>query len=134
MDSSKLSSLNISRCIVKNYLMLQVNNIVEEVQEALRDGSLLNNPVKCAEYRSRLSGEYSYTVGRLEETRAKKAETWIELRKGQKSDTATDKVYDSTPMGLIEQRYKAQEKRIEKMMQGLNSIIKSAENEAINHY
>ena len=108
--------------------------VVEEVQERLRDGSLIAIPHACAEYRSRLAGEYSFLVGSLEQLKATKPMVWMEMRKNFKSDSATNHAYDSTEMGTKESSLQAQIKRVEKLMQGLNSLIKLAEGEAVNHY
>lgn len=108
--------------------------MIETVQNALRDGSLLNNPHLCAQYRSQLSGEYSYLVGLLDEMKTMKPLVWLEMRKEHKSDSATNKAYEATEDGIKEVQIKNKLKRCEKLMQGLNSIIKIAEAEAFNQY
>lgn len=109
-------------------------NIIDQVQEALRGRELLNNPHLCAEYRSQLSGEYSYLVGQLEEIKANKPLIWLEMRKEHKSDSATDKAYEATESGIAEIKLRGSIKRIEKLMQGLNSLIKVAEGDALHQY
>jgi hypothetical protein len=54
-------------------------DLLEKVQEALREGQLTSNSFLCAEYRSLLSGEYSYTAGLLEEIKIRKPKVWLEL-------------------------------------------------------
>ena len=108
--------------------------ILEEVQEALRDGSLLNAPHLAAEYRSKLSGEYSYLMGMLEQLKADKPIVWLEMRKEYKSDTATDRAYEGTTSGRDEIVLRGRIKRIEKLLSGLSTIVKDAEQQALNHY
>ena len=108
------------------------NMIVDQVQEGLRDGSLISNPHMCATYRSQLSGEYSYLVGQLEEIKSRKPLVWLELRKEHKSDSATDKAYEVTEDGIAETKLKGTLKRCDKLLSGLSSLIRLAENEAKN--
>lgn len=110
------------------------SQIIEVVQEALRDRSLVSNPMLCAEYRSQLSGEYSYLVGMLEDIKSQKPLIWLELRKGYNSDSATNKAYDVTGNGMLEIKLRGQMKRIERLISGLNSLIRIAESEARNQY
>lgn len=108
--------------------------MIEEVTQALRDGTLLRSPHLAAEYRSRLSGEYSYLMGLLEKSKDTKAEVWLELRKQNKSDTSTERAYELTEDGRNEVRLRSELKRVEKLLTGLSTIIKDAENEAKNLY
>lgn len=107
---------------------------IKQVQEAMLDGSLISNPHLCAEYRSMLSGEYSYLVGELEEIKSIKPLVWLEMRKEYKSDSATDKAYDATESGIREEKLRSQIKRIEKLISGLGSLIRIAESESHNQY
>lgn len=116
--------------IVGNNLM----DIIIQVENALRDKTLLNNPHACADYRAQLSGTYSYLVGQLEEIKANKPLIWLEMRKDYKSDSATDKAYEATPDGIQEIKLRGAIKRAEKLISGLGSIIKVASDEARNQY
>ena len=108
--------------------------IIDTVQEALRGRELISNPHLCAEYRSQLSGEYSFLVGKLEELKAVKPLVWLEMRKDHKSDSATDKAYEATERGIEEIKLRGKIKQCEKLMQGLSSLIKLAEGQAFNQY
>lgn len=108
--------------------------IIDTVQEALREGSLVNNPALCAEYRAQMSGEMSYLISQLGEIKTKKPELWLEMRKSHNSDSATNKAYDATELGVLEVQLRGKVKQCEKLMQGLNSIIKLAEAESRNQY
>lgn len=98
------------------------------------DGSLISNPHLCAEYRSMLSGEYSYLVGELEEIKSIKPLVWLEMRKLHKSDSATDKSYEATESGLKEDKLRSEIKRIEKLISGLGSLIKVADGAVHNQW
>ena len=114
-------------------MMNQISNmIIDQVQEALRDRSLVSNPHLCATYRSELSGEYSYLVGQLEDIKARKPLVWLEMRKEHKSDSSTNRAYEATEDGMNEVQLRGKLKRVEKLMQGLNSLIKIAEQEAFH--
>lgn len=106
--------------------------IIEQVQEALRDRSLISNPHLCAQYRSELSGEFSYLVGQLEDIKARKPLVWLEMRKEHKSDSSTNRAYEGTEDGMKEVNLRGKLKQCEKLMQGLNSLIKLAEQEAFH--
>lgn len=108
--------------------------IIQEVENALRGGTLLNNPHLCADYRAQLSGEYSYLVGQLEEIKSSKPLVWLEMRKSHKSDSATDKAYEATVDGITEVKLRGQIKRAEKLISGLGSLIKVASDEAHNQF
>lgn len=109
-------------------------DILEKVQNALREGQLTSNPYLCAEYRSLLSGEYSYQAGLLEEIKIRKPQVWLNIRENFKSDTATERGYALTEDGQLEIKLKSRIKRIEKIMQGLNSLIRLAEGEIHHTY
>lgn len=108
------------------------NMIIDTVQNALRDRSLISNPHLCAEYKSLLAGEYSYLVGCLEDLKARKPLVWLEMRKEHKSDSATNKAYEATEDGMLETQLKSKLKRIEKLTQGVSSLIKLAEGESFH--
>lgn len=114
--------------------MEQTEKLIREVQEALRDGSLASNPHGCALFRSMLAGEYSYLVGMTETIKARKPVIWLEMRKNNKSDTATEKEYGATSDGIQEKAIEANIKRCEKLMSGLNSLVKLAEGESSLKY
>lgn len=105
-----------------------------QVQEGLRDRSLFNNPSLCAEYRAQLSGEYTFVDAQLEEIIIRKPFVWQELRKLNKSDASTDRAYETTEDGIEEIKLSGKLKRMAKLMSGLSSLIKLAENTAHNQF
>lgn len=108
--------------------------ILKEVETKLRDGSLKTNPHECANLRARLSSEYSFYMGALEDILFKKPKEWNSLRPLYKSDTAAEKAWEGTPMGLEEVALRMRCKRVEKLMSGLSSLIKIHEADARNQF
>jgi hypothetical protein len=106
--------------------------LLKEVQEKLRDGSLKMNPVECAHLRSQLSGEYSFLMAMLEDILMKKPHEWNSMRPNFKSDTACEQNWKGTPLGLEEEGLRMRVKRCERLMSGLSSLIKLHESESRN--
>ena len=109
-------------------------DIISTVENALRNGELENDPHGAAEYRARLSGEYSFYAGQLADVLKEKPSLWNARRKDFKSDTACDRWFESTELGINETGLQLTLKRLEKLMQGLNALIKLHENEARNQF
>lgn len=86
----------------------------------------------CSELKSQLGGEYSFLVGQIEDIKARKPLVWLEMRKEHKSDSSTNRAYEATQDGMNEVQLRGKLKRVEKLMQGLNSLIKLAEQEAFH--
>ena len=107
---------------------------MQEIENNLRQGIYKNNPHKCAEDRSRLSGEYSFYSAQLEDVLSRKPAVWNTLRPNHKSDTACERAYEQTEDGINETGLRLKLKRIEKMMSGMSSLIKIAEGEARNQF
>ena len=105
---------------------------LEEIQKDLIEGQ--NSPHTLAEYRIILSGEYSFVVGQLEEILKVKPAKWNELRREQKSDKATERIWEATIDGLNETGLRWRLKKIEKMMGAIGSLLRVAENEAKNNF
>lgn len=106
---------------------------IKQVEQDLKDGVVLRSPGLCVEYKARLSGEYSFWCGQLEEVLAYKPSVWNARRKDFKSDTACDNWWLSTQDGINETVLKLRLKRVEKLLQGLNGILRLAESEAQNN-
>lgn len=107
---------------------------IKKIEEALKNGELNSNPGLCAEYRAQLSGEYSFLAGQLEEILKTKPALWNARRSDFKSDTACDRWFESTHDGINETAINLRLKRVDKMMQGLNGLIRAAEGQANNQY
>ncbi len=109
-------------------------DILKTVEEELKNGSILRSPGLCVEYKAKLSGEYSFLCGMLEDVLAHKPAIWNARRKDFKSDTACDNWWSSTQDGITETSLKLRLKRVEKLLQGLNGILRLAESEAKNNF
>ena len=114
--------------------MNEENNL-KRIMENLRSGyytaQLLH---EAATDRSILSGEYAWICGQLETILQRKPAIWNTLRKEVKSDTAAERAWEQTSDGLNEAGLRLRLKSVEKMMQGLGSILKMAEGESRNNF
>ena len=107
---------------------------VTQIEKELRAGQLNTNPSLCAEYRAILSGHYSFWCGMLEDILSKKPSIWNLKRPEFKSDTACENWWKSTDDGINEMGISLKLKRIEKLMSGLGTLIKLAENQSKNSF
>lgn len=105
---------------------------IKTTEEALRNGELSNNPHGCAEAKAKLSGEFSFLMGQLEEILSHKPAQWNVIRLKHKSDKACDKVWEATPEGINEMGLRLRVKRIGVLISALNTLIRMAELEAKN--
>lgn len=111
-----------------------MTDILIQIQQEMRSGQLANQPHVCAEYRARLAGEYSFWCGQLEDILKEKPYSWNLARPKYKSDAACDKWWNGTEQGINETGLVMKLRRIEKMMMGLNGLLKIAEGQARNTY
>lgn len=109
---------------------------IQRIQDNLIKGYYTTNPVEAAQDRSILSGEYAWIMGQLEMILQRKPSIWNTMRESGKfkSDTATERAWEATSDGINEAGLRLRAKGIEKMMQGLGSLIKIAENDAHNQF
>lgn len=98
----------------------------------MRIGLYNTNPHEAAEARALLAGEYSWIMGMLEMILQRKPSIWNELRKTAKSDTSCERMWEQTSDGIDEMGLKLRARGIEKMMNGLGTLIKLATQEALN--
>lgn len=98
----------------------------------MRIGLYNSNPHEAAEARALLSGEFAWICGQLETILQRKPAIWNEIRKNTKSDTACERAWEQTSDGLNEQGLRLRMKAVEKMMQGLGSLLRVAEGESHN--
>lgn len=94
----------------------------------------MTTPNEIADERVRLAGEYARDSELITEILTHKATLWMELRKDHKSDKATDKAWDATPLGIDEMRLRFKMKASEKMLSALKSKLEVLEGEARNTY
>lgn len=90
------------------------------------------SPSRLAELRVILSGKYAFAMNKLEEILLVKPMEWNKLRPDYKSDTATDRAWEATDLGLAELHWKFQVKKIEKMLSASKSLLEVKTAEAYN--
>jgi hypothetical protein len=100
----------------------------------MRLGQYNSNPNLSAEDRARLSGEYSFWTGILEDILIRKPKIWNDMRVKHKSDKACDKEFEATDDGINEVVIRLKLKRIEKLISALSTLIRIAEGNARNQY
>lgn len=105
---------------------------IELIEQALLEGTLA--PQTCAEYRAWLSGDYSFHAARIAELEMRKPLIWNEMRHHHKSDSATEREYEATQDGKDYIYLKYRLKRVEKLMQGLNGLLRVYEGESKNQF
>src|SRR5687767_9538100 len=74
------------------------------------------DPHALAERRVQLSAEYARDSELLAEILSKKPEIWMKLREGVKSDTAAERAWERSDLGIQEMRLRLQMKAAEKKM------------------
>ena len=109
-------------------------NTIEQVQNALIDGSLLLAPSLCAEMRSQLAGEMSRLFELKTIIELREPAIWLALREKSASDASTDRAYSRTSDGLELLQLKSLIKRSEKLSRGLDTIIRNAVSEQFNQH
>src|SRR3990167_2756270 len=98
---------------------------IGEIAEELKSNKGLA-PRDLSEYRLELAGEYAYLNNQLIEILMRKPAKWNELRRDQKSDTATERIWEATADGLKEIELRLKLKSIEKLMSGIKTRIEIA--------
>lgn len=101
---------------------------VEAIARALQEGG--HAPHDLVAMRSWLSGQYAFLSGQLTDILMQKPAVWNELRKTQKSDTATERVWQGTVDGLAETKLRLELKVIEKLSSAIKTQIEIAIGEA----
>lgn len=91
-------------------------------------------PGRLAELLVLLSAKYAEATNRLEEILFAKPALWNGMRADFKSDTACERAWEATEMGLQELKWKMTLKKIEKMMSACKTMIQVRTNEAHNMY
>lgn len=94
----------------------------------------MRNPHELAEARITLAEEYSRYSGELAKLIKSQADYFNANRENYKSDTATEKAFDSTDDGVKMTIIKMKLKSIEKTLSAYNTYLRLAENEARNLY
>lgn len=103
---------------------------LKQIQESLINDA--PSPGELADLRLELSGQYSYYSGVLESILITKPKIWMDLRKDNKSDTATERAWEATEDGIKEMRCRLRMKRIEKMLSAIRQRLEVMQGEARN--
>lgn len=113
---------------------MNTDDNIKRITLGLIDGSYTNDPAKCASDKAILSGEFAWICGQLEMILSRKPVIWNTMRQDPtiKSDTACERKYQATPDGIDEQGLRLRLKSVEKMMNGLGSLLKLAESQSKN--
>ena len=111
-----------------------MTEIIDQIQNELRSGTLVNDPHGCAEYVAILSGEMSFYLAQMSEIEKKRPDEWLEMRNSgkYKSDTATDRAYKLTECGRGLDWYQNRIKRLVALLRGLKTLIRASELEINN--
>lgn len=104
----------------------------KEISFALRSRKIY--PAEAVDMRTQLAGLYAFYSEQLEDILMRKPAVWGEMRKSQKSDTATERVWEATADGLNELGLTLRLKRIEKMLSSLKTIIDNANTDWHNQH
>lgn len=89
-------------------------------------------PRQICEERLQLSADYSKYSGFYAEHIKKQADYFVKHRQNYKSDTATQRAFESTDAGVTMEILKQKLKAIDKRMSALNTMLRLYENEAKN--
>lgn len=98
----------------------------------MRIGAYNLNPHEAGLARALLGGEYAFWNARYAEILVRRPQIWGEIRKKHQSDKAADREYESTTDGMDEVGVRLTLKSIEKLMQGLGTLLKLSEMESKN--
>ena len=91
-------------------------------------------PGRLAELLVLLSAKYAETSNRLEDILLKKPSIWNGMRDDFKSDTACERAWQGSEIGMEELKQKMSLKKIEKMMSAAKTMIQVRTNEAHGVY
>lgn len=107
-------------------------DIIDRAEREIIDSGF--SPARAANLKISLAAEYSYYMGRLEDILTRRPTIWMEMRKTNQSDKATDREWESTQDGIDEMVCRSRLKRIEKLISSLSTYVRVAEGEARNQY
>jgi len=91
-------------------------------------------PRRLSEIASYLASCFANLSAQAEEIEVNYSPAWLELRKGVKSDSMAERLYDATPDGQRRIRLKFQLRYIEKVISSIKDRLKVRNNEAFNQY
>lgn len=103
---------------------------ISQIEHELVSGN--TSPSQLAKFRVILSGKYAFATNQLEDILIEKPIHWNKMRENFKSDTACERAWEATDLGIRERHWKFQIKKIEKMMTAIKTLIDVKTTEARN--
>jgi len=91
-------------------------------------------PGRLAELRVVLSAKYAAATNNYEAVLVQKPALWNAVRGNFKSDTACERSWEATELGIAERHWKFQIRKIERMMSAIKTLIEVKTGEARNMY
>lgn len=91
-------------------------------------------PGRLAELRVVLSSKYAHATNEYEKVLIQKPKIWNEMRGDFKSDTACERAWEATELGVEERHWKFQIRKVERMMSAIKTMIDVKTGEARNLY
>lgn len=87
-------------------------------------------PHELAAKKLEYTARYERASEELEKIKLMKADKWMEIRKGSKTNAETDMLWNASEEGKKELSLSMEMKRIEKSLSAFNTILRVKENEA----
>lgn len=103
---------------------------LEHIEHAMVGG--IHSPGQIADFRTYLAADASLTAAKLEDILSQKPKIWLAIREHKNSDTAADREWDNTEMGIREMQLRSRIKRIDRLSSALASKLRVMELEARN--
>lgn len=108
-----------------------VNMTLELIEKEMAQ---VTTPGRLAELRVLLSAKYAAATNEYEKVLVAKPAIWNAIRGDFKSDTACERAWEATELGVQERHWKFQIRKIEKMMSAIKTMIDVRTGEAHNLY
>lgn len=106
--------------------------MLEEIEKLIEAG--IDSPHIAATLRVQLSVIYSKLAGSLESIVPKRPAILSQIREKVTTEAATARLWRSTELGVEEEMLELQMKRVDRLISGLSTLLKTFENEAKNIY
>lgn len=109
---------------------------MREKIKSLIEESVGTNPGRLSEIMVELSAIYAYVGQKLEDILVFKADRWLEIRKREdiKSDKNAERIWEATPEGKDEIRFRSQLKYLEKVIGSIKFRLKIKEGESFGRF
>ena len=108
---------------------------MDEILEKIKTDQIIP-PGLLADYKMKLSAEYSFRSSKLEEILRQKPDAWLEIRQREEinSDKQADRLWEATAFGKEEMSLKMQLKRIDKVISSISTRLRIYDREAKSQY